>query len=101
MRNTREKIRDFYHTLKLFFIKINSTDSSVPLVWETYVSHSGLRLISDFLQGASFLSAWRTWFVDGKRERWGCSDEIILIDGYGLCTPDTISPDTKSVLPRD
>lgn len=26
----------------------------------------------------------------------GGSDGIILIDGYGLCTPDVISRDTKS-----
>lgn len=26
--------------------------------------------------------------------------EIILIDGYGLCTPDAIRPDTKRVLLR-
>lgn len=29
----------------------------------------------------------------------GRSDGIILIDGYGLCTPDVISRNTKSVLP--
>jgi len=32
MRNTREKIRDFYHTLKLLFIGINGTDSFISLM---------------------------------------------------------------------
>lgn len=57
-----------------------------------YVSHSSLRTNLGFSTGRFFSPAWRAWFVDEKRGRWGGSDEIILIDGYGLCTPDAISP---------